>query len=552
MPTTPDESRKDPSAAPVVTIGCSGTSYDNNLCEIVAEFMKGMSGERYKHGKVNSGDWTHMHLYGVGSDKQVGRIAQKSRIKSTFLKKAHQVWDALSGDSMYMNIETAMRGLARRFGKNKDASFTLNLFGWSRGAVTCVGIANQVAKQYPHAHINLFLIDPVPGVGNNKRKLLTIPEQVGNLSVIYAQGESLRNPFRLCALQPGNLSVANPSKTNIQLIRTPGMHYSGAEHLQADTQKEVTEATVVWNCLHKFLTRNGVTLNNQRIHQHKVVGDGTLILPYEPLSDYVSLEYWSGLLKKTRSPRGQVFTTRGEEIFYRTGVPFCKTEDHYELLKKLCPELTKCIVAVCDDNIRQSSSSILTIVCDELDNLAKNGCQKTLRQIDNQLSKNPLFSSTADNNFLMKKVQECRIVAVRIEQEKINESSRQVNNRVIGKQFAKQFDVIWLRPTTQYSSRESWRNSIISICHSYVSSMSIKRHHKPFFKKLAKLCQNRRYNLNAITTTIKDYLTNNKARLNPEGFSFHALRYILSRIALTEPQHDNVAKISSHMSRVHK
>jgi hypothetical protein len=76
---------------------------------------------------------------------------------------AWKVSGLLGGKGVDANVQTVVdkvRQLA-----SGVASVVLNMCGWSRGAITCVKIAN-VLNADPHTSgipVNIFAIDPVPG-----------------------------------------------------------------------------------------------------------------------------------------------------------------------------------------------------------------------------------------------------------------------------------------------------------------------------------------------------------------------------------------------------
>lgn len=78
--------------------------------------------------------------------------------------KAVSTADTLSGRSMVPNIAAAMVRLRASCARGR----AVNMIGWSRGAVTCVGLANALASDAAlrSCPVNLFLIDPVPGGGD--------------------------------------------------------------------------------------------------------------------------------------------------------------------------------------------------------------------------------------------------------------------------------------------------------------------------------------------------------------------------------------------------
>ncbi len=73
--------------------------------------------------------------------------------------------------------------------RTNDPITTVNLIGWSRGAVTCIMIANRLHKECPQVKVNIFAADPVPGYGQFKNGRCEINSNVQNFTGVYARHE---------------------------------------------------------------------------------------------------------------------------------------------------------------------------------------------------------------------------------------------------------------------------------------------------------------------------------------------------------------------------
>ena len=79
---------------------------------------------------------------------------------------------------------------AKIFRKGKLPT-VINIIGWSRGGVSCHMLANALFKdeQLKHIPVNIFAIDPVPGVRNFQPNRTSIPANVDNYIAVYARDE---------------------------------------------------------------------------------------------------------------------------------------------------------------------------------------------------------------------------------------------------------------------------------------------------------------------------------------------------------------------------
>jgi hypothetical protein len=140
---------------------------------------------------------------------------------------------------------------------------TVNLAGWSRGAVTCIGIANALAKRGVD-RINLFLFDPVPGteavnLWNWKEHLTTVPDAVKNLTVLLMeQEEGGLMTVKELLLEPLRKPFAGGTAT---VYPMPGRHNSAVE-----TDAYLPEISTIGEHLcTAFLLTHGAKLSRTRL-----------------------------------------------------------------------------------------------------------------------------------------------------------------------------------------------------------------------------------------------------------------------------------------------
>jgi hypothetical protein len=96
----------------------------------------------------------------------------------------------------------------------------VNLIGWSRGAVTCLMIANAIAEDeaLKNIPVNIFAVDPVPGGLNQQfyKSMTSLPGCVKNYFGVYARDEVSRN---FSAVLP-----KVEKSTKVTVVPLPGAH----------------------------------------------------------------------------------------------------------------------------------------------------------------------------------------------------------------------------------------------------------------------------------------------------------------------------------------
>ena len=138
---------------------------------------------------------------------------------------------------------------------------TINLVGWSRGAVTCLVIANMLYDPstteglFRSIKVNIFAIDPVAGmdagIGPDSESRRLIPPSVKNYVGVLAAGEN-RNTFA-----PQDLSrvqVIDKTSSNVIFLPFPGKHSTVA---QDNDPKGIKVSDITFNLAHKFFEKFG-------------------------------------------------------------------------------------------------------------------------------------------------------------------------------------------------------------------------------------------------------------------------------------------------------
>jgi hypothetical protein len=132
----------------------------------------------------------------------------------------------------------------------------INMAGWSRGAVTCHMVANELAADpsLRSIQVNIFAADPVAGPGNraDPRKN-TIPPTVANYLAVVAEDEN-RSIMQPVKVQQIVQRAQQQQQQKVKVIPVPGEHNSGV-------MRGTPLGKLVWFLSHKFLSKHGTQLN---------------------------------------------------------------------------------------------------------------------------------------------------------------------------------------------------------------------------------------------------------------------------------------------------
>jgi len=137
----------------------------------------------------------------------------------------------------------------------------VNLVGWSRGGISCHMLANAMAKDpvLRNVPVNIFAIDPVPGVGNVQAERIALAENVREYVGFYSRDE--RSKGFACVIP----SVA--SGTQICIYPMPGRHATLVGNASVDGASDGTmlkePGLIVRHFAEVCLTRWGVQLGRQ-------------------------------------------------------------------------------------------------------------------------------------------------------------------------------------------------------------------------------------------------------------------------------------------------
>ncbi|GLO13612.1 hypothetical protein PPUJ20028_21930 [Pseudomonas putida] len=137
----------------------------------------------------------------------------------------------------------------------------VNLVGWSRGGISCHMLANAMAQDpvLRDIPVNIFAIDPVPGIGNVQAERITLAGNVREYVGFYSRDE--RSKGFACVIP----SVA--SGTQICIYPMPGRHATLVGNASVDGASDgkvlKEPGLIVRHFAEVCLTRWGVELDKQ-------------------------------------------------------------------------------------------------------------------------------------------------------------------------------------------------------------------------------------------------------------------------------------------------
>jgi hypothetical protein len=169
----------------------------------------------------------------------------------------HLAEGAVSGAGWDDNIRHAIAVLADL--EEREHIDRINMAGWSRGAVTCLRMANWIKEFLNYGtEINIFAVDPVAGLdaGDKLADTYSVPENVKRYVGILAIDEA-RGDFPEIGLE--KVRVASPEGTSVLFLPFPGVH----DHIvKTDTDHKLHGVGKMIKFLAcRFLTRLGTAFN---------------------------------------------------------------------------------------------------------------------------------------------------------------------------------------------------------------------------------------------------------------------------------------------------
>lgn len=219
---------------------------------------------------------------------------------------------------------------------------TINMIGWSRGAITCGVIATLLYDPstaeglFRDIDVNIFAIDPVAGgeeghgMFAESRRSLT--PNVKNYISILATGEN-RNSFSPQDLS--RLHVMDPNSTNLVFLPFPGKHSTVAK---CNSEKTKAISDIVWSMAHQFFQKFG-TIQRE---------SATFVSKIDYLAKYSDIVIHKTTLSRIKQKGllqraiGMGFGSRSftnEMEKYVSNSEYFVNEHHRAIFRVLCPKL---------------------------------------------------------------------------------------------------------------------------------------------------------------------------------------------------------------------
>ena len=364
-----------------LSIFCCGTSFSrDNLDEAVAHTYQLTKGRKW----INDGPGNLAHpilkseniLKKIDDPKYIKRLSgrdvfgEKSKGKRSLFANKIGVEDkynhwfdtankgALGGKGTADNVVNTIQWLWLQYwatqidqakaGRPPEPAFkTINLVGWSRGAVTCSMIAHAIAeagfvKLIPMLSVNIFAFDPVPGAANDfgtKGKSFdktgrvgatnTLPRIVNYYTSVLMENMDWKGALFKNTSQPTLEKSDRPFTgqhpgTFISEYPFPGSHADSVKYAKPDNPS----GHVSLHLCHEFLLKNGTELTK----------------PYQ-LTEKETLEQYAAIRIKWKDPKDaskKISPTkhRAKLVFnWMRDNNFFVNTHHLDIFKKQLPEV---------------------------------------------------------------------------------------------------------------------------------------------------------------------------------------------------------------------
>ena len=317
----------------VVTVCCCGTGFDRQIEEeIIADTYRSISGRKW----INDGPGSKF-----GQIRKLEPLMDESKSPTNQRLNAqwkHRANGILGGKGTADNVIMTLQWLWIEY--HKQPFTTVNLCGWSRGAVTCIMIAHAIREAGFSAKgvkVNIIALDPVPG-GDNDFKVTGTFDQTGRVgspdslppNVNDYESVLMETEWKPCfsCVSPRETSV----ETDIKEYPLPGSHSDCARWNRPNNPAGKISA----HLCHKFLMDHGTELTTD-----KCLSNRQLVEEYS----LCRIKWWneSGKLVRStsnmRSNRWMGWMASGRiENELRKNIYFINGH-HFELFKNTCNEL---------------------------------------------------------------------------------------------------------------------------------------------------------------------------------------------------------------------
>lgn len=260
----------------VVTVFCCGTAFSRIQNDAIAYTYQVTKGRKW----INDGPGSS--LAPMKAEAILKKVESGKGVKDKAFSKTHTP-DGIGGQAFGRgtqdNIIVTLQWLWEQYYEKPFT--TINLAGWSRGAVTCIMLAHAIQEagfglKEPTLKVNIFAFDPVPGLANDFKTKGTfdktgrigspdqLPSIVGQYESIlmeHVQGMGGFKPMMFKSVSPRILPSEVPPKgkssaTTKTEYPMPGNH--GTCVMYAEKNNPVAQISL--HLLHDHLIRNGTEL----------------------------------------------------------------------------------------------------------------------------------------------------------------------------------------------------------------------------------------------------------------------------------------------------
>ena len=245
----------------VFTIYCHGTGghRDKPDKEIVAFLGRGATGQEYRD---------YLILDGVGgtpkgkTNPMAGTFNWADKNKAAKGKTPLEMGggpvtkNATVASATGFGVEDNARHAIVTIANLNPLPETINMIGWSRGAVTALVIANMLFDPstteglFRQINVNIFAVDPVAGadagIGANAESRRLITSNVKNYLGIISTGEN-RQTFKPQDMARVHIADLN---SNVMFLPFPGKHSSSAQN---NDPKALEVSQISWSLAVQFL-----------------------------------------------------------------------------------------------------------------------------------------------------------------------------------------------------------------------------------------------------------------------------------------------------------
>jgi hypothetical protein len=235
----------------VFTVYNCGTGFNRDRTqEVIANLASRTEGSENRDWMINDGPGSK-----PGSKATLARTPGLHDPKTGFKTKAPafaQLKGITEGYGWDHNVEHAMAVIGAIQTGSTTPITTINMSGWSRGAITCHMLAHALAAhpQTQGIKVNIFAFDPVPGPNNFKLEQISLPSNVHHYTAIVMEDEARK------IMKPVTFvdSADEESGKKFRTIALPGAHNTAVITLNSEV------GTIGAALAHKFLIKHGTRL----------------------------------------------------------------------------------------------------------------------------------------------------------------------------------------------------------------------------------------------------------------------------------------------------